>query len=86
MVDPCRHLVNWMPRKFHPVVLSVSSLMEALSQLFELVANCHLFDQQGQYSADIHLQNMIEYLGEFPLQFLEACDRRDEYFDANGES
>lgn len=57
-----------------------------LSQVFELVTDFHLFGQLGPYSADVHLQNIVEYLGSFPPQFLEACSRRAEYFNENGQS
>ncbi|KIM91302.1 hypothetical protein PILCRDRAFT_520 [Piloderma croceum F 1598] len=43
--------------------------------VFELVTNSHLFGQPGPYSASVHLQSMVEYLGSFPPQFLEACSR-----------
>jgi len=52
--------------------------------VFELVTNFHLFGQLGPYSATVHLQNMVEYLGSFPPRFLEACSRRAEYFDGDG--
>ncbi|KAI6027143.1 kinase-like domain-containing protein [Pisolithus marmoratus] len=51
--------------------------------LFEIITDFHLFGQDT-YSVDFHLQNMVEYLGPFPLQFLEACTRRSDYFDENG--
>lgn len=51
--------------------------------LFEIITDFHLFGQ-STYSADFHLQNMVEYLGPFPAQFLESCSRRSDYFDEDG--
>jgi len=52
--------------------------------VFELVTNFHLFGQPGAYSASVHLQSMVEYLGSFPPRFLQACSRWAEYFNEDG--
>ena len=74
-----------MSRKFHPAILATLFLITPIYQVFELVTNFHLFGQPGPYSASVHLQSMVEYLGSFPPRFLEACSRRDEYFNENGQ-
>jgi hypothetical protein len=76
-----------MSRKSHLAVqTTLLFLIAHLYEVFELVTNFHLFGQPDSYSADYHLQNMVEYIGPFPLQFLEAWSRRAEYFNENGQS
>lgn len=74
-----------MSRKFHLVIPTTLFLITLIHQVFELVTNFHLFGQPVPYSASVHLQNMVEYLGSFPPQFLEACSRRAEYFNEDGQ-
>jgi hypothetical protein len=74
-----------MSRKFHPVILTTLFLITPIHQVFELVTNFHLFGQPGAYSTSVHLQNMVEYLGSFPPWFLQACSRRAEYFNEDGQ-
>ncbi|KAF9785473.1 kinase-like domain-containing protein [Thelephora terrestris] len=53
--------------------------------LFELLTEYHLFGQEsGSYSNDLHLRLIVECLGPFPLEFLQACEDRNKYFDKNG--
>jgi len=53
--------------------------------LFELLTECQLFDQDTRnYSDNLHLRYIVERLGPFPLEFLQACEDRNKYFDENG--
>jgi hypothetical protein len=74
-----------MSRKFHLAVLTTLFLITPIYQVFELVTDFHLFGQPSPYSASVHLQNMVEYLGSFPPRFLEGCSRRAEYFNEDGQ-
>lgn len=58
-----------------------------VSQLFELLSESQLFDQDDaeNYSKELHLQFIVECLGQFPLEFLQACEDRKKYFDKEGE-
>ncbi|KAH7884180.1 hypothetical protein F5I97DRAFT_1669616 [Phlebopus sp. FC_14] len=47
---------------------------------FELIIDHHPFGQDATYATEVHLQNMVEHLGPFPRNFLEACSRQGEYF------
>jgi serine/threonine-protein kinase SRPK3 len=34
---------------------------------------------------DVHLQRILEHIGPFPPSFLEACQRRADFFNKQGE-
>lgn len=36
-------------------------------------------------STDAHLAQIAQFSGPFPSGFLARCEKRDEYFDGNGE-
>ena len=74
-----------MSRKFHLAILTTLFLITLIYQVFKLVTNFHLFGQPGPYSACVHLQSMVEYLGSFPPQFLEGCSLRAKYFNEDGQ-
>ena len=38
-----------------------------------------------KYSHELHLQYIVGRLGQFPPEFLQACEDRNEYFDESGE-
>lgn len=73
-----------MPRTFG--ALHRPLLILNANQSFELLTGRHLFYQKAaNYSHELHLQYIEEYLGSFPLGFLRACEDRDKYFDEKGE-
>jgi hypothetical protein len=71
-----------LPRTFDT---SIALVILKVSQLFELLSERQLFDQDGNYSKELHLQYIVECLGQFPLEFLQACEDRKEFFDKEGE-
>ena len=73
-----------MPRTFGGA--SIALLILKVSQLFELLSERQLFDQVDEnYSKELHLQYIVECLGQFPIEFLQACEDRKKYFDIDGE-
>lgn len=34
---------------------------------------------------DVHLQRILEHIGPFPPSFLQACQRRPDFFDDHGK-
>lgn len=34
---------------------------------------------------DVHLQRILELIGAFPLNFIENCQKRTEFFDKQGD-
>lgn len=65
---------------------SIALLILKVSQLFELLSERQLFDQATEnYSKELHLQYIVECLGQFPLEFLQACEDGKKYFDKEGE-
>jgi len=64
----------------------IAPLILNASQLFELLTEHQLFDQDtDNYSHELHLQYIVESLGSFPPEFLKDCDDRGKYFDEKGE-
>ncbi len=64
----------------------IAPLILNASQLFELLTEHQLFDQDtDNYSHELHLQYIVECLGSFPPEFLKDCDDRGKYFDEKGE-
>lgn len=65
---------------------SVDLLVLNVPQVFELLTERQLFDQDREkYSDDLHLQYITECLGPFPPEFLQACENQTKYFDENGK-
>lgn len=53
--------------------------------VFELLTSrILLYQDHDNYSHERHLQNIIEVLGPFPLDFLGECEDREKYFDEKG--
>lgn len=52
--------------------------------LFELLTERALFDQDTDYSHELHLQYIVECLGPFPPESLKDCEDRGKYFDEKG--
>ena len=78
-----RHLDSRLPRTFGA---STSLLILKVSQLFKLLSDRQLFgDLAENYSKELHLQYIVECLGQFPLDFLQACKDQKRYFDKEGE-
>jgi hypothetical protein len=72
-----------LPRTFGA---SIALLILKVSQLFELLSEHQLFGQIAEnYSKELHLQYIVECFGQFPLEFLQACEDRTKYFDTEGE-
>lgn len=80
-----RYLDSRLPRAFNASITLL--ILKALSQLFELLSERQLFDQDDaeNYSKELHLQHIVECMGQFPLEFLQACEDRKKYFDKEGE-
>ena len=80
-----RHLDSRLSRTFGASI-SVLILVLKVSQLFKLLSERQLFGELAEnYSKELHLQYIVECLGQFPLEFLQDCEDRKKYFDKKGE-
>jgi serine/threonine-protein kinase SRPK3 len=43
-----------------------------------------LYESDSVTFGDVHLRRIIEHIGPFPAHFLARCDRRSDFFDAQG--
>ena len=78
-----RHLDSRLSRTFGA---SIALLILKLSQLFNLLSERQLFGELAEnYSKELHLQYIVECLGQFPLEFLQDCEDRKKYFNKEGE-
>lgn len=78
-----RHMDSRLPCKLNDS--SICSNFIKVFQLFELLTERQLFDQDTEnYSDHLHLQYIVECLGPFPPSFLDECKDRGKYFDEKG--